>query len=134
MVDQSDKRFSCLGPARVKGGALQHAGVSQRPSLGRRQSACCVATGIAVYMYRGRSTHHFATSGIGSLSQCLHLLADLGIDGKELAHAAAGSACTYIPIDAYAFALVEVSLCVAWTNALGVARLDETVEHVRNHI
>lgn len=80
---------------------------------------------IADYMHRRRLAHHSATGGAGSLSQCLHLLADLGVDGKELAHAA---------INAYALALVEIGLSVAWADALGVTRFDKAVEHVRNHI
>ena len=89
---------------------------------------------IADYMHRRRLAHHSATGGAGSLSQCLHLLADLGVDGKELAHAAARSASLYIPINAYALALVEIGLSVAWADALGVTRVDKAVEHVRNHI
>ena len=89
---------------------------------------------IADYMHRRRLAHHSATGGAGSLSQCLHLLADLGVDGKELAHAAARSASLYIPINAYALALVEIGLSVAWADALGVTRFDKAVEHVRNHI
>ena len=34
---------------------------------------------IADYMHRRRLAHHSATGGAGSLSQCLHLLADLGV-------------------------------------------------------
>ena len=63
------------------------------------------------------------------MSQCLHLLADLGVDGKELAHAAARSASLYIPINAYALALVEIGLSVAWADALGAV----SYTHLRAH-
>lgn len=40
----------------------------------------------------------------------------------------------YIPVDADAFALVEVGFGVPCRDALGVARRDEAVEHVGDHL
>ena len=41
---------------------------------------------------------------------------------------------SHIPIDTNALSFIEVSLSVARTDALGMTRLDETVEHICNHV